>query len=161
MDSMLDFRTRASGDPFRMFAAGMLFAAAAATILAAIMDWSAFDTVPETLIAGFHALDGAGWAALGFGLAFALGIVVAERRRRDRKFLGRRARGGLKSTLRSMLVIAGAAGLIVGALAVIYASLLAVLPGLVPAPLPLTFQVALPALLISSLAYAAGRFERY
>ena len=134
----------------------------AATLLAALSGLPALGWAPATLLAGLRALDSAGLAALGLGLAFSLLIVLGERRLRDRKFLGRRARGGSGVTLRSLLVILGASGLIVGALAVLNSVLMAVLPHIASsAPLPLTFPLAVPMLLVGGLVYVAGRFERY
>lgn len=111
---------------------------------------------------GISSIGAAGWIALPLGLAFGLWLVVGDRRRRN-GVLSRRARNRQNSieAVRTLAIILGGAGIIVGSLSALYALLRATAPDMVVEPyLPLTFGLAIPCLLGGALAYTAGRFWR-
>lgn len=112
---------------------------------------------------GLTELGMAGMVALPLAGVFALWIMLGEHRNTKRRFLAQRVRTRhyLASVARTLAVILGGAALIVGSLAAIYAGLVAMRPDQFLGPrLPLTFNLAIPCLLLGAVAYTAGRFAR-
>lgn len=114
--------------------------------------------------AGVSSLGTAGLVALGFAIAFALWLLAGQRQEVNRRFLGRnaRTRHSAVATLRTLAIIFGAAGLIVGSLSGLYAAMLHARPDIYnQLPLPFfTAQLALWGLLGGGALYAAGRLGR-
>jgi hypothetical protein len=112
---------------------------------------------------GLTSLGVAGIVAGALGSAFAFWLIVGERKAVGRRILNQRARNRVNGVqaARALGVILGGAGLIVGSLSGMYAALVEWRPDLVEYPrLPLTFELAVPCLVLGGLAYAAGRFGR-
>jgi len=113
---------------------------------------------------GLTSLGIAGMVALPLALIFAFWLMAGERRVVNRKYLhgSARARVNFFQSLRTLAIVGGAAGIIVGSLALLYAGLVAARPEVAfELPLPFfTFELAVPLLLAGSLLYAAGRIGR-
>jgi hypothetical protein len=113
--------------------------------------------------AGLTALDTAAIVALPLAVIFAMWLIRGEQREVNVRILNQRARNrqNLINGARTLLVLLGGAGLIVGSLASIYAIVAAIEPDLAVAQgLPFTFGLALPCLAIGGLAYALGKIGR-
>ncbi|MDP3735841.1 MAG: hypothetical protein Q8R02_00535 [Hyphomonadaceae bacterium] len=113
---------------------------------------------------GFHSLGMAGMVAFPLAVIFALWLMAGERKLVNRKYLHGNARDRVNfvASLRTLAILIGAAGLIVGSLSGLYAALIAARPDLAyELPLPFfTFELALAYLLGGGLLYAAGRVGR-
>lgn len=113
---------------------------------------------------GVSSLGIAGIAAFGFAVVFALWLLAGQRQEVNRKFLGKNARRrhNAVATLRTMAIILGAAGLIVGSLSGLYAAMIQARPDVYnQLPLPFfTAELALISLLGGAALYAAGRLGR-
>ena len=112
---------------------------------------------------GLTALDTAAVVALPLAVIFALWLIRGEQHQVNVRILNQRARDrqNLINAGRIVLVVGGGAGLIVGCLAALYATLTALRPELAGATgLPFTFSLALPCLAAGGLAYALGRLGR-
>lgn len=113
---------------------------------------------------GLNSLGVAGLVALGFALAFALWLIAGQRREVGRRYLGKNARSrqNIIETLRTLAIIFGAAGLIVGSLSGLYSAMMHARPDLyVELPLPFfTVELALICLTLGGGLYAAGRIGR-
>jgi hypothetical protein len=153
----------------RLMLAGGLLLVAMATPLAvdlahphSILHGGRPDTV-GVYASGLTALDTAAIVALPLAVIFALWLIRGEQREVNVRILNQRARDrqNLINGARTLLVVGGVAGLIVGSLAGIYATLVALRPDLaaMPGP-PLTFGLALACLAGGSLAYALGKIGR-
>jgi hypothetical protein len=117
--------------------------------------------------AGLTALDTAAIVALPLAAIFALRLIRGEQREVNVRILNQRARNrqNLINGLRTLAVLLGGAGLIVGGLVSIYAVMAMIEPGLPAMPrLPFAFGfgfgLALPCFAIGGLAYALGRLGR-
>ena len=106
----------------------------------------------------------AGLVAFGFAIVFALWLLAGQRQEVNRRFLGKNARRrhSAVTTLRTLAIIIGAAGLIVGSLSGLYAAMIHARPDAYnQLPLPFfTAQLALIGLLGGGALYAAGRLGR-
>jgi hypothetical protein len=113
---------------------------------------------------GLSSLGGAGIVTVCLALVFGAWLIAGQRKEVRRKYLGANARRrhNLEETARTLAIIFGAAGLIVGSLAGLYAAMLNARPDFyVQLPLPfLTAQLALISLLGGGALYAAGRIGR-
>lgn len=113
---------------------------------------------------GLSSLGVAGLVALVFAAGFSFWLIAGQRQEVHRKYLGRNARRrhNLVATLRTLAIIFGAAGLIVGSLSGLYAAIIQARPDLYDQlPLPFfTAQLALIGLLGGGSLYAAGRIGR-
>lgn len=113
---------------------------------------------------GISPIGVAGLVALGFAVVFAFWLLAGQRQEVNRRFLGRNARRrhNAVAALRSLSIIVGAAGLIVGSLSGFYAAMIHARPEIYhQLPLPvLTAQLALICLLGGGALYAAGRLDR-
>lgn len=113
---------------------------------------------------GLGSLNVAGLVALPLAVFFALWLMAGERRHVNRKYLsqGWRNRVNALQALRTLAIILGASGLIVGCLAGLYAAMIAVRPDLY-LELPIsffTFQFAIPCFLGGLALYLLGRLGR-
>lgn len=122
---------------------------------------------PGVVLIYAHGLSALGWAGLVSGvLAAAMGVwlVLGQRQEVHRRYLGANARRRHNFTelARTLAIIVGAAGLIIGSLAGLYAAMMQARPDLYTTyPLPfLTAQLALTCLLGGGALYAAGRVGR-
>lgn len=122
---------------------------------------------PGVVLIYTHGLSSLGWAGLVSGfLAIATGLwlVLGQRQEVHRRYLGANARRrhNLTELARTLAIIIGAAGLIVGSLSGFYAAMIQARPELsYLLPLPfLTAQLALTCLLGGGALYAAGRVGR-
>lgn len=113
---------------------------------------------------GMSSLGTAGLVAFAFAVVFALWLLAGQRQEVNRRFLGKNARRrhGAVATLRTLAIIIGAAGLIVGSLSGLYAAMIHARPDAYnQLPLPFfTAQLALIGLLGGGALYAAGRIGR-
>jgi hypothetical protein len=113
---------------------------------------------------GLSSLGIAGLVACGLAIVFSLWLIAGQRQEVHRKYLGRNARRrhNLVATARTLAVLFGAAGLIVGSLSGLYAAMVHARPDVYyQLPLPFfTAQLALIGLLGGGALYAAGRFGR-
>ena len=113
---------------------------------------------------GLSSLSIAGLAAICLATVFALWLIAGQHREVNRKYLGQNARRrhNTVATLRTLAIILGGAGLIVGSLYGLYAGILLARPDLYGhLPLPFfTAELALTCLLGGGGLYAAGRFGR-
>lgn len=120
--------------------------------------------IVTTYASGLSALGGAGFAATGLAALFGVWLVVSQRRDVGRVYLmaSSRRRRNLVEDARTLAVILGAAGLIIGSLAGLYAGMIHARPDLIERfPLPfLTPGLAISCLLGGGLLYAAGRIGR-
>lgn len=123
--------------------------------------------VPGIVVVYTHGLASLGWAGI---LAAALAVVLAswvilgQRQEVHRRYLGANARRrhNFTETARTIAIIFGAAGLIVGSLSDLYAAMMHARPDLYYSlPLPFfTAELALTCLLGGGVLYAAGRIGR-
>lgn len=113
---------------------------------------------------GLSALGMAGAFSLGFAVIFSMWLIAGEHDAVNRKYLGQNARRhhGLIATLRTLSIITGGAGLIVGSLSGLYMAMIQARPEAYDQlPLPFfTNQLALTCLIGGGLLYAAGRIGR-
>ena len=113
---------------------------------------------------GLGSLGVAGLVALPLAIFFALWLMAGERRQVNRRYLAQGARNRVNAfqSLRTLAIILGASGLIVGSLAGLYASMIAMRPDLyVELPLPFfTFGLAIPTFLAGLVLYILGRPQR-
>jgi len=120
--------------------------------------------IVTTYTSGLSALGGAGLAATGLAILFGVWLFISQRRDVGRVYLmaSARRRRNLVEDARTLAVILGASGLIIGSLAGLYAGMIQARPDLVERfPLPfLTPGLAIGCLLGGGLLYAAGRFGR-
>lgn len=90
-------------------------------------------------------------ACVAAGAAALVWLIIADLHRTHRP----------AESLRLLLVVVGGAGMIVGFLSLIYASVMGFRPDLVEQPnLPLTFALALPCIAFGGAAYGLGRLRR-
>jgi hypothetical protein len=113
---------------------------------------------------GLSSLGVAGLVALPLAIFFALWLMAGERRQVNRKYLAQGARNRVNAlqSLRTLAIILGASGLIVGSLAGLYAGMIAVRPELyMELPIPFfTFGLAIPSFLGGLVLYVLGRVGR-
>lgn len=113
---------------------------------------------------GLSSLGFAGLVSIPLAMVFALWLIAGQRREVNRRWLQQSARNrrNFVEFARTFAIIGGAAGIIVGSLAGLYAALVTARPELYyELPLPaLNFQLAIPCLLIGGLLYAVGRIGR-
>lgn len=120
-------------------------------------------TMVGVYASGLSSLGTAGLVAIPLAMLFALWLIAGQRREVNRRWLQQSARNrrNFLEFARSFAVIAGAAAIIVGSLAGLYAAIIAARPDLKAAlSLPLTFDLALPCVLIGGLLYVLGRVGR-
>jgi hypothetical protein len=122
---------------------------------------------PGVVLIYAHGLSSLGWAGLVAAiLAVVAGIwlVLGQRQEVHRRYLGANARRRHNFTelARTVAIIGGAAGLIIGSLSGLYAAMMQARPDLYYSlPLPFfTAQLALTCLLGGGALYAAGRIGR-
>ncbi len=122
---------------------------------------------PAIVVVYASGLSSLGWAGgLAAMLAAVLGawVILSQRQEVHRRYLGANARRrhNFSETARTIAIIVGAAGLIVGSLAGFYAAMMQARPDLYDnLPLPFfTAQLALTCLLGGGALYAAGRIGR-
>lgn len=115
-----------------------------------------------TYAAGLSSLGVAGFVAFAFAVMFSLWLLNDEAHHVGTRYLGRRRRNIVES-LRTLAIVFGAAGLIVGSLAGLYAAMIHARPDLYyELPLPFfTAKLALVSLFGGGLVYAAGRLGRW
>jgi hypothetical protein len=120
--------------------------------------------IATTYAAGLSALGGASLAATVLALLFGVWLFVSQHRDVGRKYLmpSSRRRRYLVEDARTLAIVLGTAGLIIGSLAGLYAAMLHARPDLMDRlALPfLTPGLAIGGLLAGGLLYAAGRFGR-
>ena len=113
---------------------------------------------------GLSSLSIAGLAAICLAVVFALWLIAGQHQEVNRRYLGRnaRTRHNTVATLRTLAIILGGAGLIVGSLSGLYAGILQARPDLYTRlPLPFfTAELALICLIGGATLYAAGRLGR-
>jgi hypothetical protein len=113
---------------------------------------------------GLSSLGVAGLAATCLALVFGIWLLAGKRRQVGLKYLGANARRrrNLEETARTLAIVFGAAGLIIGSLAGLYAAMIHARPDLYARlPLPfLTAELALTGLFGGSVLYALGRLGR-
>ena len=113
---------------------------------------------------GLNSLGVVAFVALPLAVIFLLWLMAGERREVNRKYLaqGARNRVNFVAGLRTMSIVLGAAGIIIGCLAGLYAGMIAARPDLqYELPIPFfTFQLALVCLLGGGALYAIGRVGR-
>jgi hypothetical protein len=122
---------------------------------------------PELVLAysrGLSSLGLAGLVSLCLAGLFALLLLADKRQQVGRKYLGQNARRrrNLIEMSRTLAIIGGASGLIVGSLAGFYAAMLHARPDIADR-LSLSFltpELALGSLLAGGALYAAGRYGR-
>lgn len=119
---------------------------------------------PEFVVAyaaGLSSLGMAGIVAFGLAALFLVWLLNGQSHHVGQKYVGRRRRDFDKS-LRSLAIILGSAGLIVGSLAGFYAAMMHARPELYSRlPMPsLTAELAIACLLGGALVYTAGRIGR-
>lgn len=128
---------------------------------------SAVGEAPELVVAytaGLSSLGLAGLVAFGFAVVFGLWLLNGQSHQIGLKYLNpsaRRYRNFIES-LRTLAIIGGAAGLIIGSLAGLYAAMMHARPDLYDElPLPFfTAELAFICLLGGGVVYAAGRLGR-
>lgn len=120
--------------------------------------------IATTYTAGLSALGGTSLAASVLAVLFGIWHFINQHRDIGRKYLmaSSRRRRYLVEDARALAILLGAAGLVIGALAGLYAAMLHARADLVDQlALPfLTADLALGSLLGGGLLYAAGRFGR-
>jgi hypothetical protein len=120
--------------------------------------------VVDVYASGLNSLGVAAFVALPLAVVFLLWLLAGERREVNRKYLnqGARDRVNFVAFLRTMSIILGATGIIVGCLSGLYAAMIAARPDLqYELPIPFfTFQLALYSLLGGGALYAIGRVGR-
>ena len=152
----------------RLMLGGCLLLVAMATPLAVDFAHSNFSPQPRldavgVYASGLAALDTAAVVALPLAVIFALWLIRGEQHQVNVPILDQRARNrqNLINGGRTVLVVLGAAGLIIGGLGALYAALSAMRPELAAAPgLPFSFKLALPCLAAGGLAYGLGKIGR-
>lgn len=124
-----------------------------------IVDAPGFVTAYTT---GVSSLGIAGFVAFAFALMFSLWLLNSQSHHVGQKYVGRRRRDIVES-LRTIAIILGAAGLIVGSLAGLYAAMVHARPDLYhELPLPgFTAELALISLFGGAVVYSAGRLGRW
>ena len=122
---------------------------------------------PGVVLIYTHGLSSLGWAGLVAAiLAVVTGIwlILGQRQEIHRRYLGANARRRHNFTelARTVAIVGGAAGLIIGSLSGLYAAMMQARPDLYNSlPLPFfTAQLALTCLLGGGALYAAGRIAR-
>jgi hypothetical protein len=128
---------------------------------------AALPDIPGVVGAYAHGLTSLGVAGLVagiLGLIFGFCLIAGQQREVNRRWLqqGARNRHNLLEGSRTLATIFGAAGMIVGSLAGLYAAMMAARPDLrdellIPG---FTFDLAVPCLLVGGVLYAAGRLGR-
>ncbi len=119
---------------------------------------------PEFVVAyaaGLSSLGVAGMVAFGLAALFLVCLLNGQSHHFGEKYVGRRRRN-IDKSLRSVAIILGSAGLIVGSLAGFYAAMMHARPELYSRlPLPfLSAELAIACLFGGALVYAAGRIGR-
>jgi hypothetical protein len=113
---------------------------------------------------GLSSLGVAGRVSIPLAMVFALWLIAGQRHEVNRRWLQQssRNRRNFVETTRTLAILFGLAGIIVGALASLYAALVVARPELYAQfPVPaLNFQLAIPSLIFGGLVYAAGRLGR-
>ncbi|MDP3495853.1 MAG: hypothetical protein Q8R82_22315 [Hyphomonadaceae bacterium] len=113
---------------------------------------------------GLSSLGIAGLAAICLAIVFAIWLIAGQLQEVNRKYLGHNARRrhSTVATLRTLAIILGVAGLIIGSLSGLYAGMLQARPELYTRlPLPFfTAHLALICLIGGGGLYAAGRVGR-
>lgn len=113
---------------------------------------------------GLSSLGVAGLVALCLAVVFGVWLLAGQRKEVNRRFLGKnaRTRHSTVAILRTLAIIVGAAGLIVGSLSGLYAAMMHARPDLYYSlPLPFfTAELALLGLFGGGALYAAGRIGR-
>ncbi len=122
---------------------------------------------PGIVVVYAKGLASLGWAGiLAAVLAVVLGgwVILGQRQEVHRRYLGANARRrhNLTETARTIAIIFGAAGLIIGSMSGLYAAMMHARPDLYYSlPLPFfTAELALTCLLGGGALYAAGRIGR-
>jgi hypothetical protein len=118
----------------------------------------------DVYASGLNSLGVAAYVALPLAVIFLLWLMAGERREVNRKYLnqGARDRVNFVAALRTLSIILGGAGIIVGCLAGLYSGMIAARPDL-QYELPIPFfnlQLALYCLLGGGALYAVGRIGR-
>ena len=113
---------------------------------------------------GLTSMGWGGWTALGLAALFALWLLIGQRQHVNRRYLSRSARNfhNLVETLRSLAIIFGAAAIILGSLAGLYAAMVSARPDLLaylPYPL-ITFPIAVTSMFVGAALYTVGRIGR-
>jgi hypothetical protein len=120
--------------------------------------------IMATYAQGLSSLGMAGLSAAILAAIFGILLFLSQRRDVGRKYLqvSSRRRRNLVEDARTVAIIVGAAGLIIGSLAGLYAAMIHARPDLADRlALPfMTPQLALSGLLGGGLLYAAGRIGR-
>lgn len=113
---------------------------------------------------GLSSLGAVGILALCLAVVFGTWLIMSQRQEVHRKYLGRNARRKRNTiaALRTLAIVVGAAGLIVGSLSGLYAAMIQARPDLYDQlPLPFfTLQLGLIGLFCGGALYAAGRLGR-
>jgi hypothetical protein len=110
---------------------------------------------------GMSSLGLAGLVAFGLAVLFLAWLLNGQSHHVGRKYVGRRRRDVVES-LRTIAIILGSSGLVVGSLAGFYTAIMHARPDLysrIPMP-ALTAELAITCLLGGALVYAAGRLGR-
>jgi hypothetical protein len=162
-------RTRKTHRLRIFFGAALFLVLAGAPVLLGLTRPSA-EVAPEVpsmvgvYASGLSSLGTAGLVAIPLAMIFALWLIAGQHREVNRRWLQQTARNrrNFVETARTLAILFGAAGIIVGSLAGLYAALVAARPELYDQlPLPfLTFQLAIPSVIFGGLIYAAGRIGR-
>jgi protein-S-isoprenylcysteine O-methyltransferase Ste14 len=120
--------------------------------------------IMATYATGLTALGGAVVGASVLSVLFIIWHFINQRRNVGRKYLMQRSRRrrNLVEDARSLAIILGVTGLIIGSLAGLYASMMHARPDMVGRlPLPhLTGELAITCLFVGALLYISGRFDR-
>lgn len=151
------------------FCAALFLVLAGAPLLLGLTRPSADASSSVPLMAGVYAsglssLGVAGLVSIPLAVIFSLWLIAGQRHEVNRRWLQQssRNRRNFVETARTLAILFGAAGIIVGSLAGLYATLVAVRPELyAQLPLPyLTVGHAIPCVIFGGLFYAAGRIGR-
>ena len=152
----------------RLMLGGCLLLVAMATPLAVDIAHSKISPQPHpdavgVYASGLTALDSAAVVALPLAVIFALWLIRGEQHQVNVRILDQRARDrqNFIDGARTLLVVLGGAGLIIGGLGALYATLSAIRPELAAGPgLSFSFKFALPCLAVGGLAYGLGKIGR-
>jgi hypothetical protein len=113
---------------------------------------------------GLTSLGLAGLVSIPLAAIFSLWLIAGQRNEVNRRWLQQssRDRRNFVETARTLAILLGAAGIIIGSLAGLYATLTTLRPELYAMlPMPfLTFQNAIPAVILGGLLYSVGRIAR-
>ena len=113
---------------------------------------------------GLSSMGTAGMIALPLALLFCSWLIAGQNREVSRRYLakGARRRRNLLEAARTLAIIFGGVGLIVGSLSGLYAAMMTARPDLfLGPPIPFfSFSLAIPCLLGGGVLYAAGRINR-